>query len=95
MMQSVGKLIPNEALIYERADGIVYARYRDPPHNSLPRWVVGGDPVAVAREQGELINYIEWQQLCELALNCPTLKKQLDKLIQTYYIIKDGRETSD
>lgn len=38
------KLIPGEALVYERANGVVYARYRDPPHNKLPRWVVGGDP---------------------------------------------------
>ena len=38
------RLIPGEALIYERANGVVYARYRDPPHNKLPRWVVGGDP---------------------------------------------------
>lgn len=42
--ESDDKLIPGEALIYERANGVVYARYRDPPHNTLPRWVVGGDP---------------------------------------------------
>ena len=41
------KLIPGESLIYERANGVVYARYRDPPHNSIPRWVVGGEPEAV------------------------------------------------
>jgi hypothetical protein len=84
-------LIPGAALIYERANGVVYARYRDPPHNTIPRWIIGGDPVAVAQEQGELISYTEWQKLCELALEYPALKKQLDKLVQTYYIIKDGR----
>jgi hypothetical protein len=84
-----GKLIPNEALIYERANGVVYARYRDLP--DIPRWIIGGDPSAVARAQGNLISYHEWQDLCELALENETLKNQLDKLVTTYYIIKDGR----
>ena len=52
MLQSE-KLIPVEALIYERANGVVYARYRDAPHNKIPRWVIGGDPGAVARAQGK------------------------------------------
>ena len=78
-------------MIYERADGVVYARYRDPPLNKIPRWIVGGDPGGVARAQGSLLSYGEWQELCELSEECPTLKKQLDNLIQTYYIIKDDR----
>ena len=89
MTQPQGKLIPGEALIYERADGVVYARYRDAPHNTIPRWIVGGDPGAVARAQGDLLDYGEWKQLCELATNHPTLKKQLDKIVTLYYIIKD------
>jgi len=92
MTQQRVKLIPGEALIYERSDGVVYARYRDPPHNTIPRWIIGGDPAAVAREQGEIIGYIEWQNLCALSLEYPTLKKQLDKLVTTYYIIKKGYE---
>lgn len=40
-------LIPGQSLIYERVDGVVYARYRDPPHNTVPRWIVGGDPDAL------------------------------------------------
>jgi len=43
--QNKETLVPGEALIYERGmNGIIYARYRDPPHNSLPRWIVGGAP---------------------------------------------------
>jgi len=38
------ELIPNQALIYESVYGVVYARYRDPPYNEIPRWVVGGQP---------------------------------------------------
>lgn len=87
----MGDLIPNEALIYERVDGVVYARYRDAPHNLIPRWIVGGDPGAVSRAQGNLIHYGEWQNLCDLCQENETLKKQMDKLVTTYWIIKDSK----
>jgi hypothetical protein len=87
--RQLAKLLPGEALIYERSDGVVYARYRDPPHNTIPRWIVGGDPGGVARAQGELLDYGEWKRLCELAEANVTLKKQMDKLVTTYYTIKD------
>ncbi len=37
----MGDLIPNEPLIYERVDNLIYARYRDKP--DIPRWVIGGE----------------------------------------------------
>jgi hypothetical protein len=83
----MGELLPGEALIYERSNGIVYARYRDKPE--VDRWIVGGDPGAVAREQGRLLDYSEWLNLCDLVESNVTLKKQMDKLITTYYTIKD------
>lgn len=89
--QKLGKLLPGEALIYERSDGVVYAHYRDKPE--IPRWIIGGDPGAVARAQGELLDYGEWKNLCEIAQTHPTLKKQLDKIVNLYYIIKDNKET--
>tara|TARA_X000000950_G_C13678338_1_gene562906 strand:+ start:534 stop:812 length:279 start_codon:yes stop_codon:yes gene_type:complete len=92
MLQSKNKkMIPGQALIYERADGVVYARYRDPPHNSIPRWIIGGDPGAVARAQGELLDYSEWQKLCELAQTNKTLKSLMDKLVNTYYLAKENK----
>ena len=91
MSQSRNKMIPGEALIYERADGVVYARYRDAPHNKMPRWIIGGDPAGVARAQGDLLSYAEWQELCELSLNYPTLKKLLDQVVTTYYTVKDAQ----
>ena len=86
----MSKLLPGEALIYERSDGVVYARYRDPPHNTIPRWVVGGDPGAVAKAEGKLLDYGEWLHLCDLAQEYETLKKQMDKLVTTYYLIKES-----
>jgi hypothetical protein len=91
MSQSKNKMIPGQALIYERADGVVYARYRDPPHNSIPRWIIGGDPGAVARAQGELLDYSEWQKLCDLAQTNKTLKSLMDKLVNTYYLAKENK----
>lgn len=83
----MGSLIPNQPLIYEQANGVVYARYRDIP--SVPRWIVGGDPAGVARAQGELLDYSEWKKLCELCNEYPTLKGLMEELVTTYYMIKD------
>ena len=83
------KLIPGAALIYERADGVTYAKYRAPPHNKIPRWIVGGDPAGVARAQGKLLDYSEWLNLCELAQSNQTLQKQLKNLVNTYFIVKE------
>jgi len=87
----MSKLLPGEALIYERSDGVVYARYRDPPHNTQPRWIVGGDPAGVAQAQGDMLNYSDWQDLCRLAEEYPTIKKLLDQLVTMYYTVKDEK----
>ena len=84
-------LLPGEALIYERSDGVVYARYRDPPHNTVPRWIIGGDPAAIAKAQGDMLNYSEWQDLCRLSEEYPTIKKLLDQLVTMYYTVKDDK----
>jgi len=89
MSLSKNKLIPGEELIYERANGVVYARYPNKP--DIPRWIIGGDPGAVARAQGKLLDYGEWNHLCEVAEESPALKKQLDKLVTMYYLIKDQK----
>ena len=90
-VQKLTKMIPGEALIYERADGVVYARYRDPPHNTIARWIIGGDPAGVARAQGDMLHYSDWQDLCRLAKEHPTLEKLLDRLVTMYYVVKDDK----
>lgn len=84
-------LIPGQALIYERANGVVYARYRDPPYNKYDRWIIGGDPEAVSRAEGNLFSYSEWNDMMRLALTNPILKKQMQKLLDLYYIVKDNK----
>jgi len=88
MQAQRNNLIPDQALIYERVDGVVYARYRDLPQ--YERWIVGGDPAGIARAQGDMLNYGEWQELCELAEEYPTIKKLLNQLVTTYYTVKDS-----
>jgi len=92
MTQQNNKLIPGQALIYERSKGVVYARYRDSPYNNIPRWVVGGDPTSVAKANGSLYGEVLWdvyQDINRIAKSNVTLKKQLNKLLATYYIVKD------
>jgi len=84
----LGNLIPNQALIYERANGVVFARYRDPPHNKIPRWVIGGEPEATARALG-IVSYDEWKNVMHIAESNANIKKQLDRLMIMYYTVKD------
>jgi hypothetical protein len=88
-MHSPDKLIPGQSLIYERADGVTYARYRDPPHNKLPRWIVGGDPKALSKANGELFDYAEWKDMMEEAKNNSVLKKYLQKAVEVFYLTKE------
>ena len=84
----MGSYIPNQALIYERANGVVFARYRDPPHNKKPRWVIGGDPDKTARALG-IVSYDEWKNVMHIAESNASIKKQLDRLMIMYYTVKD------
>ena len=84
----MGKLIPNQPLIYERANGVVFARYRDPPHNKIPRWVIGGEPDATAKALG-IVSYDEWKNVMQIAESNANIKKQLDRLMIMYYTVKD------
>jgi hypothetical protein len=83
------KLIPGETIVYEHVAGVVYAQYRDPPYNTLPKWIIGGDPTAVSRAQGNLFSYSDYQDMMRLAEHNETLKKQMQKLLDIYYIVKD------
>lgn len=82
-------LIPGAVLIYERANGVTYAKYRDPPHNTIPRWIIGGDPIAVSRARGEVLSHSEFNEIQQLALEYPLIKEQLEQLRTVYYMIKN------
>lgn len=84
-------LIPGEALIYENVNGVIYARYRDPPHNAIPRWIIGGESESLDKACGSLFSYSEWQDMMRLAETNHTLKTQMQKLLDIYYIVKDNK----
>jgi hypothetical protein len=91
MSRSKNKLISGQSLIYERTDGVTYARYRDPPLNKLPRWIVGGDPNAVSKAEGKLFGYDMWQKMMEEAETNTVLKKYLKKAVEAFYITKENK----
>lgn len=75
----MGNLLPGEPIIYEKSGGTLYARYRDRPN--IPRWVVAEYDVRKCT----------LEDIEKAAQDCPTLKKQLDQLLTTYYLIKDDK----
>jgi hypothetical protein len=91
----MGDLLQGQALIYERVDSVVYARYRDAPHNKIPRWIIGGDADGVerakAKEQGDLFTYADWQAINELARTNKALSIYLHKVLDIYLLAKDSK----
>jgi len=86
----MGGLIPGEELIYERDGDTVYARYRNPPHNQRPRWIVGSSN-AVTEDYffpPPKHNVINWRHIEHVAEQNPTVKSHLDKLLTVYYTVK-------
>jgi hypothetical protein len=80
----MSNLIAGEKLIYERVDNVVYARY--PGRPDIPRWVIGW-----SQNTGPSFNYKDWEDMKRLAEDNPLLKKQLDKLLNLYYLIKEEK----
>jgi len=85
-MEKRSNSIPDEPLIYERVDGVVYARYSNRP--DIPRWIIGGDPDAINRATGNLFSYSDYQDMMQLAKTNTALKSQMKKLLDIYYLIK-------
>ena len=74
--------IPGEKLIYERAAGIVYARYMNPELSHIPRWIVGGNPEGFIPGTG-MPRPEEWWEI-EDPMPDWTLIQQHKKLRQMY-----------
>ena len=54
----------------------------------IERWIVGGEPKAVAEAMG-IIDYDEWKDIMMTSEKNPTLRKLIDKVRTTYYILKE------
>lgn len=76
----MGKLLPGEKIIYERVNDTIYARYQSRP--DIPRWVVGS-------YQQPRITHADWVMMTELCRTNPTFKKEFDKLVDLYHLLKE------
>lgn len=79
----MGTLIPDQPLIYERADGVTYARYRDAPYNKIPRWEIGRDANC------EFLGYADFRRIQEIAQHHEGFKDAWDNMLTQYYLLKD------
>lgn len=87
------KLIPGQHLIYEHANGVTYARYRDDPYRDIPRWPIGGQPeqflpngqpADVVFEDGRTGFEPDWDMIVEYPEMSQAYKKFLE--VQDKYI---------
>ena len=77
----MGNLIPGETIIYERVENKLYARYPNRP--DIPRWVIG-------RDTPSILGYDDWKQMLELGDSNPVFERELNKVINLYYLLKDN-----
>ena len=75
-------------MIYERSNGVITSHLTS--HNSIPRWIVGGEPKAVAEAMG-IIDYDEWKDIMIASEKHKILQKHIQKLKEIYYIVKDDK----
>lgn len=77
----MGNLIPGEPLVYEHVGKTIYARYRNKPE--IPRWIIGYEQLSA------ILEYDEWREMLLLSDRNPIFKKELDKVVNLYYLLKD------
>ena len=79
----MGTLIPGQPLIYERANGVTYARYRDHPHNKIPRWEIGRDANSPA------FGYGDFMRMQLIAEHHEGFRDAWENMLTQYYLLKD------
>lgn len=82
----MGTLTPGVTLIYERADGIIYAREAgaDPKTRIVVGYESGQDYDTVRRDK------INWHKLLEASKNNKALADALDRVIMIYELSKEN-----
>jgi hypothetical protein len=82
----MGTLTPGATYIYERVDGVVYAREAGKTHRKAIGWDYGSEPRSFTAP-----NQINWVDLFETAHANPALQKALDRVILLYQTIKEDK----
>ena len=78
----MGTLKPGATYIYEKADGITYAREFGAPHNT--RFEIGRDYSRFIKDELQL-----WEEIVRAGRNNPSLHEALERAKVIYYISKD------
>lgn len=87
----MGKLKPGATYIYERADGITYARETaaDPSTRKEIGWVYDSRTPDGRPLRDHLLEDKMWGEIRRAALTNPSLQKALDRAITIYRLSKD------
>jgi hypothetical protein len=88
----MGRLKPGATYIYERANGVVYAR----ESGSLDREAIGWeyDPATGSRVEDIARAGQEWREILAFAKSNPALQEAIDRVKLLYHLSKkeDGKE---
>lgn len=87
----MGRLKPNTTYIYEKADGVTYAR--EFGADSTERFEIGYDWAGEDQRRGRSIDSLRedklWGDIRRLARTNETLRSELERVIMVYNLIKD------
>jgi len=78
----MGNLKPNATYIYEKADGITYAREFGAPHND--RFEIGRDCQRLLKDEIRL-----WEDIVRAGRTNRALQESLDRVKIVYHLSKD------
>ena len=78
----MGNLKPGATYIYEKADGITYARESGAPHND--RFEIGRDYQRFLQDELQL-----WEEIVREGRTNPVLQDALDRVKIVYHLSKD------
>ena len=79
----MGNLKPGVQYIYEKADGITYAREFNAPHNQ--RFEIGRDFEMILKDEQRL-----WQEIIRAGRTNQALQEALDRVKILYHLSKDN-----
>ena len=83
----MGNLKPGAKYIYERADGVIYAREEGADPNT--RVEIGYDWNLAVFRQDQMAESKLWHDIREAAKTNPALQAELDRVIMLYHLTKE------
>lgn len=87
-MENVGRLEPGASYIYEKADGVTYARKLGDPPNQ--RFEIGRDYDSEKLHK-DLMHSKLWGEIHRAAKSNPALQEALDRVIVIYELSKQDQ----